>query len=1617
MSLRLVFLGLAVAIAAPPALAAQNPPSGGGNIGPLCQTGCTPQYSVDVTPDGGWDPDRPQNSSGHVTTFTATNTGSSSQTFAFECWGTGGVTCTNVTPGSKKLLAGQSQVLTVTYSVGSSGGEIRASAEAISYDEGFKNVSTPPNLTIVTPRVTHSPDTALVHTRTPLVLATYFSNDAPIDTTSLVVKLGADTVTALTRRNARLVEWEVDVSRQLSPGVSRDLYVRVCNTNGGCSAITRRLVLDNSGAPIVSFAGMPLEALGRQFTAPFGPGLAVAGAEVETGFSTPSYLSMNAARSAGLVYSTRQSYPRALVNADIELTWPAGTPDQIKAVLIDGVVRMDSLVVGSPSCQAAAGRLCRITLQGDFSGTTYARATRKWLSVEVRVTSGGSTRTTTDSVEVVLVDRRSSVYGSGWWASAVLRLDSAGSDMVLVGPSGTAGIFRGSNGRYLSPPGDFGVLVWTGTQWELRFRDTSKLVFDAQGRHIKSTDRHNNTTTINYDGAGRVWTTWDPLGKTTTFSYDGGTGRLTTISDPGGRQTVTTIDGANQLVYDSVVGSTARTTYGYTSYGGNNTLVLSSRADALGQTTTISFDARRRPTQATLPAVLPETGSTPVSPVIGYRAQELRGLDTLLSADSIFLRVTDPRGFWTRSALDRWGAATRSWDALGTLGRAAYTAEGFVAWGEGKVADSSRINYTYDAWGRLVRSYRLRTPSDLVRLDSLVYDAGHRVIKRINPWGQRDTLIYNSLGDVLTHIRFTSGAAGDTTHFAYYSNGLVATRRSPNQTGWMVYSYDGGWNLRELQDPNGVVLATHYRDGHGREVEVRRKLTVRSGEPLPTLQWRRTRTWYTALNQVDSVRLERSTDCTAPCDYPAWPADADTARWHQVRSLYDRLGRDTARVNTRGKRTRYAYDALGRLRARWPFADSGAVVDSFRYDVAGNLRYQWTRRAQLIEHRYDSRNRDTLTVVPGVGSYRRAFAGSGDQLTRLWIEGYSDSIGGVNPELRWGYSQAGFLLADTAQGSRVTSYLYDRYGRDSVQTDPTGAWQLRYHGVRGVLDTVLTPFGETLAYSRDAWGRAVGPAVINNGADPDYAIVPGWNQVGKLISVRDSHTVTLGQWSVEGDMPDLELRPEWIERQGGGGPTVVAEDTLGHDGWGRVTAVQYLRNSAELAREELTFDRDANIRVRLESRSYDLVTTRLLVRSGDTYSYDRAGNLVSWTPSGGSTWTYSYDALERLIAVRQGGALIARYGYDGLGRRIVKRVYSGANAGYLRMLYRGGHVLAEADSAGTLTLGYTWGLATDDQVAVHRYSDGGHWYVVQDHLRSVRGLSRKDGTWVASWRYRIYGAVLDSAYSDPVPIALRYRWTGREYDAETGFYFFRSRYYDPRVQRFVQEDPIAFAGGVNLYGYGDGNPTNGRDPDGLAMDPDMYTRDPNDRIWQCMGTTAGCSGGGGGGIDWDGNGWDDFSEFTEYSWGRQLWMENGGDPAIWGKVWWGIEHNDPAVTAFMVTEVFFGNVLPLTQEALMDLAEKREVYVFGIAVTNAQRGSPWYHDWQPALTVYVNQDLDAAWPYSFAPNTIAHEASHLFRARLGRLGTSDEGGCGSEETWAALDALRATGIWARNRCN
>ena len=249
-----------------------------------------------------------------------------------------------------------------------------------------------------------------------------------------------------------------------------------------------------------------------------------------------------------------------------------------------------------------------------------------------------------------------------------------------------------------------------------------------------------------------------------------------------------------------------------------------------------------------------------------------------------------------------------------------------------------------------------------------------------------------------------------------------------------------------------------------------------------------------------------------------------------------------------------------------------------------------------------------------------------------------------------------------------------------------------------------------------------------------------------------------------------------------------------------------------MASDSFAFDRDGNLST---LGTYDPVTGRMV--TPPPVSYDRDGNLLHGKDVGG---TFGYDALDRLVA----DGSVSKYAYDVLGRRIAKRVYSGPDAGYVRYLYRGGEVAAEADSGGTLKRAYTWGLGADNLVAIHDYVGGDNYYVGQDQLSSTRWVVRSDGTWQMTLRYTSYGALIDSTGTLPFP--LRYRWIGREYDEETGLYYLRARYYAPSIARFIQEDPGGHATTSNAYAYGEGNPTNGRDLSGMMVNAIRFETPP-----------------------------------------------------------------------------------------------------------------------------------------------------------------------------------------------
>jgi RHS repeat-associated protein len=80
------------------------------------------------------------------------------------------------------------------------------------------------------------------------------------------------------------------------------------------------------------------------------------------------------------------------------------------------------------------------------------------------------------------------------------------------------------------------------------------------------------------------------------------------------------------------------------------------------------------------------------------------------------------------------------------------------------------------------------------------------------------------------------------------------------------------------------------------------------------------------------------------------------------------------------------------------------------------------------------------------------------------------------------------------------------------------------------------------------------------------------------------------------------------------------------------------------------------------------------------------------------------------------------------------------------------------------------------------------------------------------YSYTPYGEVQVLADDQGNPI----QYTGREND-QTGLYYYRARYYDPKLKRFIAEDPSGSAGGLNLYGYVGGDPVSKRDPTGLSI--------------------------------------------------------------------------------------------------------------------------------------------------------------------------------------------------------
>ncbi len=220
---------------------------------------------------------------------------------------------------------------------------------------------------------------------------------------------------------------------------------------------------------------------------------------------------------------------------------------------------------------------------------------------------------------------------------------------------------------------------------------------------------------------------------------------------------------------------------------------------------------------------------------------------------------------------------------------------------------------------------------------------------------------------------------------------------------------------------------------------------------------------------------------------------------------------------------------------------------------------------------------------------------------------------------------------------------------------------------------------------------------------------------------------------------------------------------------------------------------------------------------GQSITYDASGNPLTYY--NGSHWSFGWaDGRQLMSAVAQGGATIT-YTYDVDGTRNIKRVGDVSHT----YIWEDGKPLQEwvsgntdVHTAGTIMYFYydmngrPYGLQYNGNI----------YYYLLNAQGDVISMLDSTGATAASYEYDPFGNIISA--TGPMAEANPLRYRGYYYDRETGFYYLNSRYYDPKIGRFINADSYVSTGqgivGYNMFAYCGNNPVNMYDSNGKWPD-------------------------------------------------------------------------------------------------------------------------------------------------------------------------------------------------------
>jgi len=210
-------------------------------------------------------------------------------------------------------------------------------------------------------------------------------------------------------------------------------------------------------------------------------------------------------------------------------------------------------------------------------------------------------------------------------------------------------------------------------------------------------------------------------------------------------------------------------------------------------------------------------------------------------------------------------------------------------------------------------------------------------------------------------------------------------------------------------------------------------------------------------------------------------------------------------------------------------------------------------------------------------------------------------------------------------------------------------------------------------------------------------------------------------------------------------------------------------------------------------------TTRDVIAA---YTYDGAGNISSSYLQGGlaidAPVNCKFNELSQMTEYTDSNGVKTTYTYYPNGLRKTKTAGGKTTTYY----YDGDNAIIEAEN-GSLKYRNIYGM---NQIARQDAAGNINYFLYNGHGDVVK-LVDSAGNIKNRYEYDIYGKVTNAA-ENGIPNPMRY--AGQYYDSESGLYYLRARYYDPRIGRFISEDTykgkIEDPSTLNLYVYCQGNP-------------------------------------------------------------------------------------------------------------------------------------------------------------------------------------------------------------------